>query len=128
MPLALSTRLPYVPLRLPAVTAAPSAPCTSLVMTLPIRLRLFSLAVFGLVSFTAVGPSSSKRKTPLAPKSKLALALSPSASVTVCTRVSTPAFRVRLTLSSRLSGSPCQRLSSRARVTAPLAGLMVKVK
>ncbi|MOA33077.1 hypothetical protein D3C78_1543380 [compost metagenome] len=56
--MALSTRLPYVPLRLPAVTAAPSAPCTSLVMTLPIRLRLFSLAVFGLVSFTAVGTSS----------------------------------------------------------------------
>ncbi|MNC54726.1 hypothetical protein D3C75_1042210 [compost metagenome] len=40
-----------------AVTAAPSAPCTSLVMTLPIRVTLFSLAV-PLVSFTAVGTSS----------------------------------------------------------------------
>ncbi|MNR26558.1 hypothetical protein D3C85_1437810 [compost metagenome] len=75
-----------------------------------------------------VGPSSSKRKVPLTPRSTLPLALSPSASVTVCTRVSTPLFRVRLTLSSGLLVLPCQTLSSRARVTAPLVGLMVRVK
>ncbi|MNG34503.1 hypothetical protein D3C84_1210030 [compost metagenome] len=36
--------------------------------------------------------------------------------------------RVRLTLSSGLPVLPCQILSSRFRATAPLTGLMVRVK
>ncbi|VFB08992.1 Uncharacterised protein [Aeromonas salmonicida] len=45
------------PVRVPAVTAAPSAPCTSLPSTLPPSTKLASLATPGLLSLLAVGTS-----------------------------------------------------------------------
>ncbi|MNM80948.1 hypothetical protein D3C81_929310 [compost metagenome] len=74
-----------MPTKVPAVigpVATRSAPCTSLVSTLPVRVSWFSVAVTALVSPAAVGMSSTIL-TSMAP-----LAVLPSVSVTLTVKLS----------------------------------------
>jgi DNA-directed RNA polymerase subunit beta' len=85
------------------------------------------LSAASTLAAVMLGPSSFRLNTP-ALRSRLCVALSPSASVTVARSSKAPAAALSVALSSGLAGLPWWIAASWSSVTSPLAGLIVIVK